>query len=574
MSTAGDPTQPEQSASSPKLESGVLPSTSSRSDRLKHLRGLLPTKDDYRSLPRSWKRDMAAGFTVGIVALPLALAFGVSSGAGAEAGLITAIVAGFVAAVFGGSHVQVSGPTGAMVVVLGPIVALYGAGALAVVCLMAGVMVVLAGLFRLGGLVSVIPRPVIEGFTLGIAVIIFLQQVPSALGSEAGPSNNAVISAIQSLPSSIDATLLSSLALVAAVAVLMVLLPRLSAQIPASLVAIVVASVAAVLVDLPVATIGALPAGLPAPTLPGIDPEIAMSLLGPAVAVAILAAIESLLSVRVAATMSDAGNYLPDRELVGQGLASLAAGFFGGMPATGAIARTAVNVRSGARTRVAAITHAFVLLAVVSIGAAIVSQIPLAALAGVLMVTAVRMVSLGRVRHILRTSRSEAWIFVITAAITVSFDLIYAVGIGIVAAAFFALRAVARTSGVTRERLTGEPQPGDERIAQFALEGALFFGAAERMLQAVGDVHDIDVVIIRMSGLHLLDSTGAEHFTEVITALEARGVTVLVKGLRDRHLQLATKIGVVASLRVQEHLFETLDEATEHARSHIRRLSH
>ncbi len=214
------------------------------------------------------------------------------------------------------------------------------------------------------------------------------------------------------------------------------------------------------------------------------------------------------------------------------------------------------------------------LLVVVSIGAAVVSRIPLAALAGVLMVTAVRMVSAARVRHIMRTSRSEAWIFITTAVITVSFDLIYAVGIGIVAAAFFALRAVARTSGVRREKLSGEPQPGDERIAQFALEGALFFGAAERMLQAIDEVEDIDVVIIRMSGLHLLDSTGAELFTEVITALEARGVTVLVKGLRPEHVQLATKIGVVASLRVKEHLFDTLDGATEHARSHIRRLQH
>ena len=572
MSTSGNP--PHNGSNEPfaQWDPGNPSIATSRTDRLRHLRGLLPTKDDYRSLPRSWKRDIAAGFTVGIVALPLALAFGVSSGAGAEAGLITAIVAGFIAAIFGGSHVQVSGPTGAMVVVLGPIVALYGASALAVVCLMAGVMVILAGLFRLGGLVSVIPRPVIEGFTLGIAVIIFLQQVPSALGSRAGPSNNAVISALQSLPGGIDAAVLSSLGLVAVVALLMLFLPLLSAQIPASLVAIVVATVAAVFLKLPVATIGVLPAGLPAPTLPGIDPAIAMSLIGPAAAVAILAAIESLLSVRVAATMSDAGNYLPDRELVGQGLATLAAGFFGGMPATGAIARTAVNVRSGAKTRVASITHAFVLLAVVSIGAAVVSQIPLAALAGVLMVTAVRMVSLGRVHHILRTSRSEAWIFVTTAVITVSFDLIYAVGIGIVAAALFALRSVARTSGVTRERLSGDPEPGDERIAQFALEGALFFGAAERMLAAIGDVHDIDVVIIRMSGLHLLDSTGAEHFTAVITALEARGVTVLVKGLRSRHVQLATRIGVVASLRVQEHLFERLEDATEHARSHIRRL--
>ena len=409
MSTSGRPAHEEQNGRLEPWDPGS-PNRPAQSDIWRHLRGLLPTTEDYHSLPRSWKRDIAAGFTVGIVALPLALAFGVSSGAGAEAGLITAIVAGFVAAVFGGSHVQVSGPTGAMVVVLGPIVALHGASALAIVCLMAGVMVVLAGLFRLGGLVSVIPRPVIEGFTLGIAVIIFLQQVPSALGSRAGPSNNSVIAAIQSIPAGIDAGLFSAIVLVVVVAALMVWLPHLSPQIPASLVAIVVASVGAVLLRLPVETIGQLPAGLPAPSVPTIDPTILMSLVGPAAAVAILAAIESLLSVRVAATMSDAGNYLPDRELVGQGLATIATGFFGGMPATGAIARTAVNVRSGAKTRVASITHAVVLLGVVSVGAAVVSQIPLAALAGVLMVTAVRMVSIGRVRHIIRTSRSEAWI--------------------------------------------------------------------------------------------------------------------------------------------------------------------
>lgn len=572
MPTTGRPPHEERNGRLQPWDPGQ-PTTPPRSDIWRHLRGLLPSTEDYRCLPRSWKRDLTAGFTVGIVALPLALAFGVSSGAGAEAGLITAIVAGFIAAIFGGSHVQVSGPTGAMVVVLGPIVALHGASALAVVCLMAGVMVVLAGIFRLGGLVSVIPRPVIEGFTLGIAVIIFLQQVPSALGSTAGPSNNAVIAALQSIPSGIDAELYSALVLVGVVTVLMVCLPRLAPQIPASLIAIVVASVGAVLLKLPVSTIGQLPAGLPAPSVPIIDPAILMSLVGPAAAVAILAAIESLLSVRVAATMSDAGNYLPDRELVGQGLATIATGFFGGMPATGAIARTAVNVRSGARTRVASITHALVLLGVVSVGAAVVSRIPLAALAGVLMVTAVRMVSIGRVRHIIRTSRSEAWIFATTALITVSFDLIYAVGIGIVAAAFFALRAVARTSGVTREKLSGEPQAGDDQIAQFALEGALFFGAADRMLEAIDDVHDIDVVIIRMSGLHLLDSTGAEHFTEVITALEARGVTVLVKGLRSRHMELATRIGVVASLRHQKHLFDRLEDAVTHARSHVHRLN-
>ena len=241
------------------------------------------------------------------------------------------------------------------------------------------------------------------------------------------------------------------------------------------------------------------------------------------------------------------------------------------MPATGAIARTAVNVRSGARTRLAAITHSVVLLVLVSFGAMIVGRIPLAALAGVLMVTAWRMISLSTVRAVVGSTRADAVVFIVTAAVTVTVDLVYAVLIGIASAAFFALRALARSSGVHREELVGPPEPGDERIALFRLEGALFFGAAERMLERVNDVRDAEVVIIRMSQLQLLDATGAQVVTELITALERRGVTVLVKGIRADHLRVANRIGVIASLRHRNHLFDDLALAVEHARSHIRR---
>ncbi|WP_208008639.1 SulP family inorganic anion transporter [Agromyces protaetiae] len=536
-----------------------------------HTRDLLPAASDYRDLKRTWRGDLLAGVTVGIVALPLALAFGVSSGAGAEAGLVTAIVAGLVAAVFGGSNVQVSGPTGAMVVVLGPIVAAHGLGVLGIVCLMAGLIVLVAGALKLGRAVTYIPWPVIEGFTLGIAVIIFLQQVPAAIGVAPGPSSNAFLAAVEAVPTARWPELGWTLAIVAVVALIMVFAPRIHPRFPGSIVAIIVVTIIAVVAALPVDTIGKLPAGLPAPTFPGADWAVVASLVGPAAAVAALAAIESLLSARVAASISDTGPYDADRELVGQGLASIAAGFFGGMPATGAIARTAVNVRSGGRTRLAAITHAVLLLLVVSFGAALVGVIPLAALSGVLMVTAVRMVSTATVRSVVGSTRADAIVFVATALITVSFDLIYAVLIGIAAAAFFALRALARSSGVHREELPGPAQPGDERIALFRLEGALFFGAAERMLERVGDIRGIEVVIIRMSQLQILDATGAQVVTELIQALERRGVTVLVKGIQTRHMQLAERVGVIKSLRHHKHLFDDLAPAVEHARSHVRR---
>ena len=538
---------------------------------VRYITSLLPSWADYRSVKRTWRGDLLAGVTVGIVALPLALAFGVSSGAGAEAGLITAIVAGLVAAVFGGSNIQVSGPTGAMVVVLGPIVAAHGVGAVAVVSVMAGVVVLVAGAAKLGRVVSYIPWPVIEGFTLGIAVIIFLQQVPAAVGSRPGPSSNAFVAAVQSFGQVSWTTVVWPLAVVVLVAAIMVIAPRLHKQLPGSIIAIVLVSVGASLLGLPLAEIGALPASLPAPGLPAIDPELLQQLIAPALTVAALAAIESLLSARVAASISDTGPYDADRELVGQGLASVASGFFGGMPATGAIARTAVNLRSGGRTRLAAITHSAVLLALVYLATGVISQVPLAALSGVLMVTAFRMISLSTVRAVVGSTRSDAIVFVITAIVTVSVDLIVAVGIGIAVAAFFALRALARSGGVHREELPSPSQPGDEHIALFRLDGALFFGAADRVLERVTSVDNVTVVILRMSQLQVLDATGARVITEMVNALERRGVTVLIKGIQPGHLTVATRVGVIASLRHQKHLFTTLPAAVEHARSHVLR---
>lgn len=530
---------------------------------------LLPTPSDYAELPRSWRRDILAGITVGVVALPLALAFGISSGVGAAAGLITAVVAGLVAAVFGGSHVQVSGPTGAMAVVLAPIVAQHGIASIALVTVLAGVIVLAAGVTGLGRAVTFIPWPVIEGFTLGIAAIIFLQQVPAAFGVDA-PAGQRTLPAAWTVVSGADwSSAWRTLALVGFIAVLMVGLPRLHRSIPESLTAVVAATLIVVIVHVPVGTIGSLPSHLPAPVMPHADPGALRTLIGAAVAIAALAAIESLLSARVAATMSPTGPYDPDRELVGQGLASMASGLFGGMPATGAIARTAVNVRSGARTRVSAIVHSLLLLAVVYLATAPVAAIPLSALAGVLMVTSFRMISATTVRKIVRSTRSDAFAFVLTAVVTVCFDLIEAVEIGIVVAAFFALRTVARRSSVVREELPGARLPGDERIALLRLDGAMFFGAADRLSNAIAAQPDVSVVIIRMSHLGMLDATGAHTLAEITAELESRGITVIIKGVQPEHMALLANIGILDALRHENHLMDSLEDAIAHARSHV-----
>ncbi|MGN6240147.1 MAG: SulP family inorganic anion transporter [Cellulosimicrobium cellulans] len=551
--------------------------------RLAAVRDLLPRRSDYDLRPRTLRADLLAGVTVGVVALPLALAFGVSSGVGAAAGLVTAVIAGVVAAVLGGSNHQVSGPTGAMAVVLAPIVVTHGLGSVALVTVLGGLVVLFAGLARLGRVVTYIPWPVVEGFTLGIGCIIFLQQVPAAVGVEAAPGHNTFVTAVEAVRAAVTdvppAPVLWTLGCVALVAATMLLLPRLHAAIPASLVAVVLATVLVEALGAPVPRIGALPSSLPAPVVPTFTPGALRDLGGAALAISALAAIESLLSARVAASMAQTGSpggsvYQPDRELVGQGLASVASGLFGGMPATGAIARTAVNVRSGARTRLAAVVHAVVILAVIYLATGPVSRIPLAALAGVLMVTSFRMIGARTIRSVVGAGRSSAATFVVTAVVTVAFDLVQAIEIGILVAAFFALRTVARASAVHRDPLPGPAQPGDEHVALFRLEGSMFFGAADRVLTEVNDASardDVAVVVLRLSQLRMVDATGARALGELVEGLEARGVTVLVKGVQERHRSLLTNVGALAELRHENHLFDTLDDAIEHARSHVRR---
>jgi sulfate permease, SulP family len=537
---------------------------------------LLPHRRDYADVPRSWRRDVLSGITVGVVALPLALAFGISSGVGAAAGLITAVVAGLVAAVFGGSHVQVSGPTGAMAVVLAPIVAAHGLGSIALVTVLAGLLVLAAGITGVGRAVTFIPWPVIEGFTLGIAAIIFLQQVPAAFAHEVPAGLRTLPAAWQVISHADWSAAAKSLAVVAFIVTLMVVLPRIHRGIPESLTAVIATTAAVTLFGVSVATIGELPSHLPTPVLPHVDVGALQTVIGAAVALAALAAIESLLSARVAATMAATGPYDPDRELVGQGLASMASGAFGGMPATGAIARTAVNVRSGARTRLSAIVHSVVLLAVVYLATGPVSAIPLSALAGVLMVTSFRMISASTIRKILRSTRSDALTFVLTAVITLCFDLIEAVEIGIVVAAFFALRGVARRSSVVREDLPGPRLPGDDRIALLRLDGAMFFGVAERISSAIIDADHprTSVVIIRMSQLGMLDASGAHTLAQISTELDARGITVIIKGVRPEHMDLLANVGVFEALRHEKHLLDSLDEAIVHARTHVAHQPH
>ena len=539
---------------------------------------LLPGRSDYEGLRRSWRGDLLAGLTVGVVALPLALGFGVASGVGATAGIVTAIVAGIVAAIFGGSSVQVSGPTGAMAVVLVPIVAHDGIGAVASVAIIAGAMVLMMGLAGLGRLIQFVPWPVLEGFTVGIAVTIALQQVPLLLGESKGTGSTVIESAWNAISHVTWNTAAETLLLGALVVAVMVLWPRVTKRVPSSIVAVVVVTLLSLLFHFSVPTIGALPHHLPAPKMPDLGLAAIRRLAGPALAVAILAAIESLLSARVADAMTGSTRTSDTREMVGQGLANMAAGLFGGMPATGAIARTAVNVRAGAKTRVAAITHALVIVTVILVAAPIVTRIPLAVLGGVLVMTAVKMVDHARVTTVVRAHVSEAVVFALTAVVTVAVNLVTAIEVGLVVAGILALRSIASGSGATQEDLAEHHDgPVDEtallsdHIAVFRLDGALFFGAAPRFLEQFRQVEGIEVVILRLRGLTFIDASGADALAQIIDEFDGRGITILIKGVRAEHGRFLATAGVLAELDAKGHVFDGLDAAIAHARHHVDR---
>ena len=396
---------------------------------------------------KSLVRDAVAGITVAIVALPLALGFGITSGMSAAAGLTTAIIAGFIAALLGGSRFQVSGPTGAMTVVLIPIIHSYGIQAIPLLGLMAGTMVVVLALLKAGPFINRIPWPVVEGFTVGIAAVIALQQIPLALGVAKHAGDRSIPIALGTISDALKSGIQwQTLGLVVLTIFVKFIFPQLwkkthlTFHIPASAVAIVVVTLVLHLFSIKSATIGTIPRSIGTWSGGLLDFELIQHLLLPAAMIATLCAIESLLSARVADSMAHVPmneHFNTNRELFGQGVATVVASLFGGMPATGAIARTSVNVRAHAHSKYASVFHAIVLLFVALLAAPLVSAIPSAAIAGVLIGTSYRILNPASIVESLRTTRKDAVVLVVTAVATLAIDLIWGIGIGI--ALFLAL---------------------------------------------------------------------------------------------------------------------------------------
>lgn len=530
---------------------------------------------------KQFTRDLVAGIVVGIIALPLAIAFAIASGVTPDRGLWTAIVAGFIISVLGGSRVQIGGPTGAFVVIVYGIVQVHGMDGLIVATMMAGIILVVLGLARLGAIIKFLPRPLITGFTSGIAVIIFSGQIKDVFGLNMGPIPAEFIPRLQAYAA--HATDISPMATgVAALSLVIIIFwSRINRRIPGPFVALVAATVVVRFFDMPVETIGSrfgdIAASVPHPQMPNVSFAMIQSLVGPAFTIAILAAVESLLSAVVADGMIG-GRHRSNMELVAQGVANIASSLVGGMPATGAVARTVTNIKNGGRTPVAGIVHAFMLLIITLVAGRWVALIPMAALGAILLVVAYHMSEWRAFRAELRSPRSDVAVLVSTFVLTVMVDLTVALEVGMVLAAFLFMRRMAEVTNVTAvtRELEDEGDDADSNatnrrriprgVEVYEINGPFFFGAAETFKDTLARVAAKPrVLIIRMRHVLALDSTGMHALREVVHRTRQDGTVVLLSDVHMQPLVALTGSAVMDDIGAA-NVFGNLDDALNTAR--------
>jgi SulP family sulfate permease len=523
--------------------------------------------------------DLMAGLTVGLVALPLAMAFGIASGVTPQAGLYTAIVAGGLISALGGSRMQIGGPTGAFVVIVAGVVAKFGVAGLALVTIMAGAMLVVMGLTGLGAAVKFIPRPVTIGFTNGIALLIASTQIKDFLGLKTGEVPSAFIPRLTVLVEHVGTIHWPTLALSVASLAIVILLPRLTKRIPGSILAMLACTVFAALLGLPIETIGSkfggIPTGFPKLSIPAFRLDHVLPLFPSAMTVALLAAVESLLSAVVADSMSGT-KHNSNMELVAQGLANFASPLFGGSPATGAIARTATNIRAGARTPIAGAIHAVTLLIILVVAAPLARYIPLATLSAVLFVVAYNMGEWREIGTILRLSKADIAVWAVTFALTVLADLTVAVEVGMMLAALLYIYRISQTTTVmpvTEEYIRdGRPHVLQDKqvpwyVAILRIHGPFLFGTTEKLAEATADLDAFPaVVIVRLRNMTALDATGLHALEVFAKRLRKSGRTLLLCGARDQPaglLQKAEFIEHIGPENVLPHVEGALQRARE-----------
>jgi SulP family sulfate permease len=535
---------------------------------------LLRTYDRHKFL-----LDLVAGVTVGLVALPLAMAFAIASGLTPQAGIYCAIVTGFLISALGGSKTQIGGPTGAFVVVVAGIVAVHGVDGLFMCTVMAGVLLVIMGVTGLGTAVKFIPRPVVIGFTNGIAVLIASTQVKDFFGLHLDKVPGVFWQRMEALARSFHTLSFEATALAVFTLLTLIICRSLSARIPGPIVALLLATSAVYFFKLPVETIGTkfggIPGGLPHMQIPKFHSDLIHGLLGPAFTVAMLGAIESLMSAVVSDRMSN-DRHNPNVELVAQGVANVFSPMFAGLPATGAIARTATNIRSGAQSPVAGIIHALTLLCILLFAAPLVSYVPMAALAGILMMVAYNMGEWLEIPQLLKLTKTDISIWLVTFALTVFADLTVAVEAGMILAALLFISRVASTTTVSQ--VTDDyVEDGRVHILQdkdipyyatiFRIHGPFLFGATDKISVVTENLHKLPpVVILRLRNMTALDATGLFALEEAAKALHAGKRTLILCGAREQPSQLihqAEFAEVIGEENICDNVQEALGRAEE-----------
>ena len=511
---------------------------------------LLETLKDYDR--QKFIKDVLAGVIVGIVALPLAIAFAIASGVSPEKGLFTAIIAGFIISALGGSRVQIGGPTGAFIVIVYGIVGLYGVSGLTIATFMAGIMLIILGLARLGSVIKFIPHPLIVGFTSGIALIIFSSQIKDYFGLKTGAVPADFLDKWKTYAANLTSINFYAVLLATVTIVIIVLWPKVTHKIPGSLIAILVTTIAVSLLQLPVETIGSrfgsIPSSFPAPAVPHLDFNTIKNLLQPAFTIALLGGIESLLSAVVADGMIG-GNHKSNMELVAQGTANIFSSIFGGIPATGAIARTATNIKNGGRTPIAGIIHALTLLLIMVFVGKWAALIPMATLAGILVIVAYNMSEWESFVSVMKGPRSDTVVLLTTFFLTVLVDLTVAIEIGMVLAVFLFMRKMILFSDVSI--LTGQMEDtnnGTDKeaignytlpkgVEVFEITGPLFFGAAYKFKDAIRFIENpARVIIIRMRKVPIIDATGIKTIGEVRKEFSRRGTKLILSEVLSRQV--------------------------------------
>ena len=531
--------------------------------------------------------DVVAGVMVGVVALPLAIAFAIASGVTPDRGLYTAIIAGFLISALGGSRVQIGGPTGAFVVIVYGIVQKYGIDGLVVATIMAGVILIVLGVARLGAAIKFIPHPVVVGFTSGIAVIIFSSQVKDFLGLRMGEVPAEFIPKWRAFAASIDTVNPYTIGISVAALLIMVLWPKISRRMPGPFVALIVTTLLANVLHFPVETIGtrfgAISAGLPHPVIPHVTLAQVTGLVAPAFTIAVLAAVESLLSAVVADGMIG-GRHRSNMELIAQGVANIAAPIFGGMPATGAIARTATNVKNGGRTPVAGMFHALTLLLITLFFGRWAGSIPLATLAAILVVVAYHMSEWRTFRSELSAPKSDVAVLLTTFLLTVLIDLTVAIEVGMVLAAFLFMRRMAEVTNVsvvTRELADGmegdeEDDPNSVRkrvvprgVEVFEISGPFFFGAAEQFKDTLRQVaKKPQVLIIRLRDVPAIDSTGLHALHELARSCKHDRTLLLLADVHAQPMFALARSDILEEIG-ETNLFGNLDDALDRSREFL-----